>query len=196
MFQSNFRPFNFFLRAYQRRLLRVLVFCALAVYPLQASALEEWQNIPVDAEVTLDAIVESIPKYVTTPQGGLAWKVLAKTQEKELITGKFEDGDIISVRPEFPDAVKSLDGKTVLMQGYMFPLEQAEKQTRFLFGPFPASCPYHYHVGPNMVIEVHAKDPITFSFDPLTLSGRLELVPADDEFNIFYRIKDAAVHKP
>lgn len=186
MFQANFQAIKSFIR--------VLSFCAL-VFPLQGFALEEWQNVPIDPEVTLDAIVESIPKYVTTPEGGLAWEVLAKTKEQEVITGKFEDGDIISVRPEFPDAVKALDGKAVLMQGYMFPLEQAEQQTRFLFGPFPASCPYHYHVGPNMVIEVTAKAPITFSFDPMTLSGRLELVPVDDEFNIFYRMKDATVQK-
>lgn len=195
MSQNNFQAFKLF-RLDTRICLGALIFCACTLFCLSAVALEEWENVPVDAEVSLETMIESLPKFVKTPEGGVAWEVLAKTEGKEVITGQFEDNDVISVRPVFPDEVKALDGQTVLMQGYMFPLEQAEKQGRFLFGPFPASCPYHYHVGPNMVVEVQAKYPIVFSFDPMTLSGRLELVPADDEFNVFYRMKDAVVHKP
>jgi len=74
----------------------------------------------------------------------------------------------------------------------MFPLDVTEDQRLFLFGPFPMSCPYQYHVGPALVLEVHAQDhPVAFSYDPVQLTGTLELVPEDKEYSVFYRLKDA-----
>ena len=55
-----------------------------------------------------------------------------------------------------------LDEKEILVQGYMFPLDQDEKQSLFLLGPFPLSCPYHPHTSSNLLIEVHSK-PLLFS---------------------------------
>ena len=36
------------------------------------------------------------------------------------------------VRPEFTDEIKQLANKKILIQGYMFPLDQNEKQKNFL----------------------------------------------------------------
>mgnify|MGYP003313553416 CR=1 FL=1 len=58
---------------------------------------------------------------------------------------------------------QKLDKQKILIQGYMFPLEQDEKQKLFLLGPFPISCPYHPHISANLIIEVHAESPIIFS---------------------------------
>ena len=77
------------------------------------------------------------------------------------------------------------------MQGYMFPLNAAENQSMFLFGPFPVSCPYHYHVGPALVIEAYGREKTEFGFEPITLKGTLELVPRDDDYNVFYRLREA-----
>lgn len=136
-------------------------------------------------------IASYIPDFVKVPHGGVSWDVF--TQTKEITTsGKDEQGmDYEFKMPGFSDAIKKLDGQEVIMQGYMFPLEAEEKQSEFLFGPFPVSCPYHYHVGPSMVIEVHAKKPIKFSYEPIDIKGRLELVPKDMETEVFYRIYDA-----
>lgn len=154
-------------------------------------ALEEWETVPLEGDVSQGAILNAIPKFVQTPEGGVPWEVLGKTSGEE-VTFEDKNGEtIISLRPVFPKEVKELNGKIVKLQGFMFPLEQSEKQGRFLFGPFPMSCPYHYHVGPNMVIEVHAKEAMTFSFDPLVLAGKLELVESDDEYGVFYRLRDA-----
>lgn len=161
---------------------------------LPALALEDWEYS--STTYSQDSLVNAVPDFVKTPEGGLSWTVLATTQETEMVVGKVEEGDLIAVRPQFTEDVKKLDGQTVVMQGYMFPLEQSEQQSRFLFGPFPMSCPYHYHVGPSMVIEAHPKTPVTFTFEALTLTGQLELVPADDEYNVFYRLKDATIVPP
>ena len=57
-------------------------------------------------------------------------------------------------------------------------------------GPFPLSCPY-IHTPSNLLIEVHAKNPIVFSYDAVNIKGKLELVPKDDDYNIFFRLRDA-----
>ena len=75
----------------------------------------------------------------------------------------------------------------------MFPLEQDDKQSLFLLGPFPLSCPYHPHTQSNLLIEVHADKPVLFSYDAINIRGKLELVPKDDEYNMFYRLKNAVL---
>ena len=52
--------------------------------------------------------------------------------------------------------MKALDGKTVKIKGFMFPLDETEDQKHFLFGPFPLNCPFQYHVQSSLVMEVHA----------------------------------------
>jgi hypothetical protein len=75
---------------------------------------------------------------------------------------------------------------------YMFPLNETEEQKLFLFGPFPLSCPFQYHVGPALVLEVHAdKNPVTFDYEAITITGTLELVPDDPEYSVFYRLNNA-----
>jgi putative ABC transport system permease protein len=141
-------------------------------------------------EFSEEFIIQNIPDFVTTPKGGLDWAVLGQTKiipYEEEADGLTNSGE----RPDFPASVKAYDGKEVIMQGYMFPLDQSEEQSQFLFGPFPLSCPYHYHAGANLTIEAHTKKPITFDYEPVTLKGTLELVARDDEFNVFYRLNNA-----
>lgn len=167
----------------------ILAILAVLFWPLTARAFQE--EMMTHETMSASFIIPFIPDFVTVPEGGLAWEVLAETREVEF-EGETEQGyPLFGLRPEFPEKVQALDGEKVVMQGYMFPLEQSEKQSRFLFGPFPASCPYHYHVGPSMVIEVHAQRPLDFSFDAVNLEGRLELVEMDVDFNIFYRMHEA-----
>ena len=97
----------------------------------------------------------------------------------------------LGVRPKFKEEVKELDGKEILIQGYMFPLEQSEKQSLFLLSPFPVSCPYHPHVSSNLTIEVYAKNPILHSYDAINIKGKLELVQKDNLYNIFFRLRDS-----
>lgn len=136
-------------------------------------------------------VLSYLPDFVKTPDGGVSWDLFTTTKE---ITesGKDAQGmDYEIMVPGFSKEMKALNGQTIVMQGYMFPLEAEETQGLFLFGPFPLSCPYHYHVGPAMVIEVHAKEPIAFSYEPVNIRGRLELIPKDIETETFYRLHDA-----
>lgn len=140
---------------------------------------------------TLDDLLKNIDNFVKTPKGGISWQLFGKTQQKPYAYKDADGLDWEGVRPEFPADLQKLDGKDIVIQGYMFPLDPEEKQSLFLLGPFPVSCPFHYHVTPNLVIEVHAGSPVSFSYDPVNIGGKLELVPKDDENNVFFRLKDA-----
>lgn len=155
----------------------------------EITILEDTQTI----EPPQSDLLELIPQFVTIPEGGTAWDVFGETIEHEYTYKSDDEYDYVGVRPEFSEKIKKLDGQTIIVQGYMFPLDQGEEQTRFLLGPFPLSCPYHYHVPPKLLLEAHAKIPIKFSYDAINIQGTLELVPNDDEYNVFYRLRDAKV---
>ncbi len=135
-------------------------------------------------------ILSQIPEFTETPEGGTKWEIFGETGSIEIDEIDENGFNVTTVRPEFTEELRALDGQEILMQGYMFPLEQGERQGRFLFGPFPMSCPYHYHVGPSLVIDVKPENPLRFTFDPVNLKGRLELLE-DDEWGVFYRLHEA-----
>lgn len=151
------------------------------------------ESIPLDIEPSQEDIMKSIPDYVTVPQGGVDWALLAQTKSVPYSDVNEKGEQYEGVEPEFSEAVRKLDGQVVIMQGYIFPLNAEEGQSVFLFGPFPVSCPYHYHVGPALVIEAHAQKKIKYQWDAVDLEGRLELVPRDEEYGVFYRLHDVMV---
>ncbi|WP_445678544.1 DUF3299 domain-containing protein [Radicibacter daui] len=171
----------------------MMLAAAIAVAPaLPASALTYQEN----SDGTTRTLNDYIKDYVDVPKGATDWKVFGQTQEID-VKGVDKDGyDYEYTKPEFTPAVEALDGKQVTVKGFMFPLGETEGQKLFLFGPFPLSCPYHYHVGPSLVLEVHVdKKPINFSYDPITITGKLQLVKEDPEMNTFFRLMDAKVVK-
>ena len=139
-------------------------------------------------------IIKYIDDFIDLPAGGIPWETFGETGMDEYTIVDSEGNDWVGVRPKFNEKVKKLESKNILVQGYMFPLEQDEKQSLFLLGPFPLSCPYHPHVSSNLLIEVHTKNPITFSYDAINIKGELELVSKDDDYNIFFRLNNAELH--
>lgn len=144
---------------------------------------------------TLDDLLNNIDEFVQTPQNGVSWHLIGETGQKDYAYTDDDGAEWSGVRHVFTDDLKKLDHSEIIIQGYMFPLDADEKQSTFLFGPFPLSCPYHYHVTPNLIVEVHAKSPIVFSYEAVNLKGVLELVPKDDYYNVFYRLKHAELIK-
>jgi hypothetical protein len=154
-------------------------------------ALEE-QTIYSTEIFTFDEIIGQINNFTKTPKDGVDWVLFSET--KEIPYSVMRDDNLWEgLKPEFLDELKKLDGKKIKMSGYMFPLDQTEKQSNFLLGPFPLTCPYHSHAPMNLTIEAHAKKPVPFSYDAVTVEGVLELVPMDFEYNTFYRLKDVQI---
>lgn len=166
--------------------MRIVLFALLVLCcgtAAQALSFEEGSDAPTRT------IEDYIKDYIDLPEGAVDWMLFSQTKEINIET-KGEDGyDLQYFKPDFPQGLKDLDGKQVTVKGYMFPLDESDDQKRFLFGPFPINCPFQYHVGPSLVIEVLAdQNPVAFSYDPVVVTGRLELVPKDDENSIFYRL--------
>jgi len=146
------------------------------------------------SSVQQNDIIKYIDDFIDLPPGGIPWETFGETIMDEYTIVDSEGNDWVGVRPKFKEKIKKLESKNILVQGYMFPLEQDEKQSLFLLGPFPLSCPYHPHVSSNLLIEVHTKNPITFSYDAVNIKGELELVSKDDDYNIFFRLNNAELH--
>jgi hypothetical protein len=162
------------------------VFLLTAAGPARALTMEEGSS------ETTKTIMDYIEDYVDIPEGAVDWKTFGTTKEV-MVKTKTEDGyDWEYYKPEFQEDLRKLDGQKIIVKGFMFPLDSTEAQKLFLFGPFPVSCPFQYHVGPSLVLEVHADDhPVTFNYDPVVLEGTLQLVNEDPENNTFYRLINA-----
>ena len=111
----------------------------------------------------------------------LSWKMLAQV---ELV--KMKDRYV----PQFAQGVASLDQKQVKVQGFMMPLQTGDKQTHFVLSAMPATCSFCMPGGPESLVEVKTKTPVKYSFDPITVSGKLSVLK-DDPTGVFYRITDA-----
>ncbi|HEY6336135.1 MAG TPA: DUF3299 domain-containing protein [Alphaproteobacteria bacterium] len=92
--------------------------------------------------------------------------------------------------PQFSPGVLSLDGKDVKLRGFMMPLDEAEKQTRFVLTALPPSCPFCLPAGPDQLVEVQCSDGVKFTFDPVTIAGKFEVL-RDDPTGLLYRMVDA-----
>lgn len=171
----------------------LLLLSALCVLPAGRTYALSMESMDGHATQTL---TDLIGDYLEVPDNVLDWKILGATKVIEIDTRDADGMDLVYDKPEFTDVVKKLDGQKVRIKGFMFPLDETDAQTEFLIGPFPSSCPYQYHVGPNLVIEAHADDdPVKFTYDPITLEGTLELVPEDQDYSTFYRLRGAHIVK-
>lgn len=112
------------------------------------------------------------------------WKTLATT--KEVFKNEM-------VLPAFTKEVQALDQTTITISGFMMPLEETEQQKHFLLSKYSPSCPFCMPGGPNEIIEVFCDKPVAFSFNPVTLTGQMELVKDANDWGIFYRLKKASV---
>ncbi len=149
------------------------------------------KSLDNDQSIEILDLLSNVEDFINLPEGGTPWQLFGETGEEEYKFIDDEGFEWVGVRPNFTKNIKKLESEEILVQGYMFPLDQGEKQKTFLIVPFPPSCPYYPHVSPNLIIEVHASPPITYSYDAINVKGKLELVHKDDLYNIFYRLKDA-----
>ena len=123
------------------------------------------------------------PGAVVELDGVVPWKTLEEVEE--ITVGE-------DTKPRFNAAIKALDGRNVRLQGFMLPLEQTEKQSHFLLSAYPPHCSFCLPGGPNTMVEVKSTKPVSFTFEPITLSGRFALMEGDAS-GLFYRLDGAAV---
>lgn len=92
--------------------------------------------------------------------------------------------------PAFSNDVLALDRKDAKVQGFMIPLDIGDKQKRFLLTAVPADCSFCLPAGPDSLVEVVAKTPVRYTFEPIVVSGRFSVL-RDDSAGLLYRLSDA-----
>jgi uncharacterized protein len=114
--------------------------------------------------------------------GVVSWKTLSQVEPVK------KDGKMV---PEFSREILGLDRTDVKVQGFMIPLDMGDKQKRFLLSAVPPHCQFCLPAGPDEIVEVEAKSPVNYTFDPIVLSGKFSVVK-DDSTGILYRMTGAA----
>jgi uncharacterized protein len=115
----------------------------------------------------------------------VSWKLLAQV---ELV--KQKDRYV----PQFAKDVAALDQKEVRVQGFIMPLQMGDKQSHFVLTAMPQTCAFCLPGGPESMVEVKAKTPVKYSFEPVVLTGTLSVLK-DDPTGVFYRLTDAVPAK-
>jgi hypothetical protein len=131
---------------------------------------------PLGAPVSPEAI-----KPLPDVQGVVSWKTLAQVE-----VVKVKD----RVAPQFSDGVLKLNATEVKLQGFMMPLEMGDKQKHFVLTAMPQTCSFCLPGGPESLVEVRAKTPVKYTFEPVVLSGKLAVLK-DDASGLFYRLTEA-----
>ena len=114
--------------------------------------------------------------------GVVSWRTLAQVSSVK------QGGKMV---PEFSKDILALDRKDTRVQGFMIPLDVGDKQKRFLITSVPPHCSFCLPAGPDSVVEVVAKTPVKYTFDPIVVAGRFSVLK-DDSAGLLYRLSDAA----
>ncbi len=144
------------------------------------------KSLPGKDAAGMDAPLPPSP-YMGKPlpevKGVVSWKTLAQVEAV-----RQKDRFV----PKFSGNITALDKKEIKLQGFMMPLDMGEKQKRFILTSLPPSCSFCLPGGPDQLVEVQAKTPVKYGFEPIVLTGRF-VVLKDDEMGLYYRLTDAVV---
>lgn len=136
--------------------------------------------------VTLFSITSSFAQSKYNGLPSLIWPKLyniqyVKTKDK---LGEYD-------KPVFSNDAKALDGKIVTLPGYMIPFENGIKGTTFILSSLPINACFFCGVGgPESVVEINAKQPVSFNEKPIEIKGILRLNSTDPD-RMIYRIEQA-----
>lgn len=166
--------------------MKFLLICVAMLVGSQAPAWAQGAGgkPPMGKDMAMDTPLPPSP-YADKPlpelKGVVSWKTLGE------VTPVREKDRFV---PQFSKGVSALDRKEVRLQGFMMPLDMGERQKRFILSALPPSCSFCLPGGPEQLVEVVAKTPVKYGFEPIVLSGRLTVLK-DDPMGLYYRLTDA-----
>lgn len=137
----------------------------------------------------------------------LAWEVIAELKNimpadnvwKTLLDIKWRKAYSQELKmqvdyPVFTPAVKALEGKTIIISGYVLPTDLYEGNFTMLSAYPMAQCFFCGGAGPESVMEVYVKNGRrSFATERVTFKGTLELNETDTS-HLIYKLKDAVLH--
>jgi len=153
----------------------VIAFCMFAAAP--AAALNT--NMPAQA---LPSAADYASGLLPERAGVVSWKTLSHVEPVK------REGKMVAA---FSTEILGLDRTDVKVQGFMIPLDIGEKQKRFLLSAVPPHCQFCLPAGPDEIVEIEAKSPVAYTFDPIVVGGKFSVVK-DDASGILYRMTGAS----
>jgi hypothetical protein len=89
-------------------------------------------------------------------------------------------------KPVFNDKIKRLEGKSVVLPGYIVPFNAGMKSKEFMFTSLPLNACFFCGVGgPETVVQVFANDNIAYTDKPVEIRGILRLNGTDPDKMIY-----------
>lgn len=114
----------------------------------------------------------------------LEWDVLASVE------WVFEDN---YYRAIFNEEQKKLDGKELIVHGFMFPIEYTRRHSNFIVSSAPMG--FCFFCGPGeaeSMVYVQLDDPVEYTQNPIKAKGTFKLV-SDASMGIIYELTDATI---
>jgi hypothetical protein len=94
-------------------------------------------------------------------------------------------------KPIFSAATKALNGKMVTLPGYMVPFEKGTKGNVFMLSSLPLNACFFCGVGgPETVVQIQLKQPISYNEKPIEVKGILRLNDTNTD-KMIYTIEQA-----
>ena len=135
-----------------------------------------WHLVVVVGVVVALAMWSPVPEHelpADTP-----WHVLMQAED-------------LSKPSVLPDTLRSLDGQSIMLTGFIYPLDNSREQQHFLLSPYPQGCAYHVPMGPASTVEVFAEESMRFTNDAVAVQGVFTIV--DWEGGLRYQLHAATV---
>ena len=118
--------------------------------------------------------------------GTVPWRTLADIEVKVSAPAPFQT----TMTRDFGQTVRSLDGTTVKLQGFIFPLRGGESHDYFLLSAYPPGCPFCLPGGPTNLVEIKCVEPVDYTQEAVLIEGRFEILK-DDPTGLYYRLSEA-----
>ena len=98
-------------------------------------------------------------------------------------------------QPIFSDQLKSSEGSTITLDGFIIPLQQDGNQDYFILSRFPyQSCFFCGGAGPETVVEVYSDNSLSYTDERVRVTGTLKL-NGDNPLQLFYLLDNCTVKK-
>jgi hypothetical protein len=109
----------------------------------------------------------------------LIWPSLYKVEYEKVIGSEFE-------KPIFNEKTKILEGKSLVLPGYLVPFNNGMKSQNFILSSLPLNACFFCGVGgPETVVQVFTNHPVEYTDRPVEIRGILRLNDSDPEKMIY-----------
>ncbi len=116
------------------------------------------------------------------------WEVLSDVRFE---TKKDEFSGMVVEVPVFGEDIKALNGKKIIIKGYLLPETGYKTHKEFILSALPYNlCYFCGKAGPETVMQVYAKDAVKYSNKMIELEGVLKL-NFIDPYDLPYHLEDA-----